>query len=58
MFFNHDIVNMIIIANTLHGIFNYTFYNIVIIPTVEVSVVESLIHTLLLVTQFYLFIKV
>ena len=58
MFFNQDIVNMVIIANTLHGLFNFTLYNIVVTPTVATPAVETLKHLLLLVTQFCLFIQV
>jgi hypothetical protein len=49
---------MIIKANTLHGLFNYTVYNIFIAQTVATPAAESLIHSLFLVTLFYLFIEV
>lgn len=49
---------MIVTANTIHGIFNYTIINLVISPTVEAPAVETLVHSLLLVWQYYLFIQV
>jgi hypothetical protein len=58
MFFNNDFISTIIIANTIHGLFNYTIYKVVITPTLSTPAAETLIHSLILVMQFYLFIQV
>jgi hypothetical protein len=64
MFTIFDTTCMIIIANTVHGIFSYTVYNTFItsIPIVEVDcalpTVELIIHPLLLIMQYYLIIQV
>lgn len=45
---------MLIITNTVHGIFTYTIYNLVIESTINTPIVESFVHQLLSYSIFIL----